>query len=365
MKKISIYTKSGERAATAYYRIYQYIRNIKGTYRYRKMLPDKMYRRVMPISSRNPVEKVVIFLYIIFRVFGQLFKDYIDRPNILILSRRFVNRVFPLPYKWILNRLKKKGTKIIWDFDDEIIASKEVTRKGFDYISALSDYIVVASPINKKMISSKYHEKVIVVPTTDGDMFNLFTDEVTANRLKRFDSEIRLVWVGTSVNLQHVEKICPYLDNFAEIMSNKYGKQVSLTIVSNRPLVVNTLKCLILRNIKWERNIAISEMLNSHIGLMPLEDNKFTKGKGGFKLIQYLSVGLPIVGSPVGINQSIISSEVGFQVIDYCSDQWGEVLEKICREQEKWLTFSMAAHVKWQREYSYTNNLKFWTELLS
>ena len=129
MKKISIYTKSGERAATTYYRIYQYIRNINGSYRYRKMLPDKMYRRVMPISSQNIFKKAYIFFYIIVRVFSQLCKDYTDRPDILIISRRFVNRILPVPYKWILNSLKNKGTKIIWDFDDQIIVSKEISKK--------------------------------------------------------------------------------------------------------------------------------------------------------------------------------------------------------------------------------------------
>lgn len=364
MKKISIYTKSGERAATTYYRIYQYIRNINGSYRYRKMLPDKMYRRVMPISSQNIFKKAYIFFYIIVRVFSQLCKDYTDRPDILIISRRFVNRILPVPYKWILNSLKNKGTKIIWDFDDQIIVSKEISKKGFNYMSALSDTIFVASPVNIDMIEQKYKDKAILLPTTDGDMYNLLTESIINERLSVLDEEIRLIWVGTSVSLKYVEAICPYLDHFATTMKSQYNKKVILTIVCNQSLNVSGLKHLCLRNILWERDVAISEMLKSHIGLMPLEKNNFNNGKGGFKLIQYLSVGLPIVGSPVGINKSIISNDVGVQVFQLNSNNWSEALENICINKDRWKFLSCSAKTKWQNEYNYNNNLKVWANEL-
>lgn len=365
MKKISVYTKSGERAATTYYRIYQYIRGINGSYRYRKMLPDEMYRRVMPISSQSLFKKGYIFLYIFVRVFIQLSKDLLNKPDILILSRRFVNRVFPFPYKWILNRLKAKGTKIIWDFDDQIIESKEMTCNGFNYMSAISDTIFVASPINVEMIKPKFKDKIILLPTTDGDMFHLLTESVINQRLITFDEEIRLIWVGTSVSLKYVEAICSYLDEFAGTMQHKYDKKVILTIVCDKSLNICDLKHLCLRNIQWERDVAINEMLNSHIGLMPLENNKFSQGKGGFKLIQYLSVGLPIIGNPVGINKSIISNDVGAQVFELDSDNWTEALEGICKTKEKWSDISQSARKKWQDEYSYDNNFLVWAKELT
>lgn len=361
--KISVYTKSGERAATTYYRIYQYLREIVGEYRYRKMIPDEMYKKIMPISSKSIVTQISVFAYIIIRVFAQLLKDTINRPDILIISRRFANRVFPIPYKWMLNSIKKRGTKIIWDFDDQIIASKEVTRRGFDYMSWLADHIIVASPVNKEMVNLNYRDKVIILPTTDGDMYSLLTDKVTENRLKSFDSEIRLIWVGTSVTLKYVKLICPILEELAKSFKNQ-NKQLILTIVCNNSLETEEHKNLIIRNIKWERDVAIREMLNSHIGLMPLEDNKITKGKGGFKLIQYLSVGLPIIGSPVGINSSIISEDVGCQIAEIHSNAWGKMINKICESQDIWLNMSMAAYEKWQRQYSFTSNLNMWKLLL-
>lgn len=365
LKKTSVYTKSGERAATTYYRIYQYTREIAGEYRYKKMLPDGMYKKVMPISSKSAFTKVSIFLYINIRVFFQLLQDTINRPDILIISRRFVNRIFPAPYKWMLNSMKRRGTKIIWDFDDEIIASKEVTQKGFDYMSCLSDHIIVASPVNREMVKPLYRNKVVVMPTTDGDMYKQLTPEVTAKRIESLKKEIRLIWVGTSATLKYVKIIFPYLDVCAKIIKEKYNKTLILTIVCNQPLTGNELKHLIVRNVLWERDVSINEIFNSHIGLMPLEDNKVTKGKGGFKLIQYLSAGLPILGSPVGINASILSKNVGCQITEIQSNQWAEAISDICKSKESWFTMSKAAYEKWQREFNYTEHLKTWEHMLT
>lgn len=318
----------------------------------------------MPISSKSVFTKAFIFLYINIRVFFQLLQDTTNRPDTLIISRRFVNRIFPIPYKWILNSMKSRGTKIIWDFDDEIIASKEVTKKGFDYMSCLADHIIVASPVNKEMVKPLYRDKVVILPTTDGDMYKQLTPEVTAKRIELLENEIRLIWVGTSVSLKYVEQICPYLDEFASIVKS-HNKILTLTIVSNQPLTYNKAKSLIIRNIPWERDIAIREMLLSHVGLMPLEDNEFTRGKGGFKLIQYLSVGLPIIGSPIGINDSILNGNVGFKIESLQSAMWGERIEQICKDAKDWAPYSSTAYKKWESEYSYTDNLRAWKNMLS
>lgn len=365
MKKISIYTKTGERAATTYYRIYQYIRRIDNEYRFRKMLPDNLYLNIMPISSKGILTKVCVQIYITVRVCLQLIKDLLDRPDILILSRRFVNRIFPKPYKWILSRLKNKGTKIIWDFDDQIIVSKEVSVSGFNFMSKIADKIVVASEANKNMVSENYHDKTIILPTTDGDMFLQLNENVYDKRKELFDKEIRLIWVGTSSSLSYIAQICTHLDRLAFDIKSQYNKSVILTIVCDKPLKKHSFQNLKLRNIKWDRHVAIKEMLESHIGLMPLENTEFTRAKGGFKLIQYLSVGLPIVGNPVGINKQILSYDVGIAIPSIESETWIDGIKTLVLNISIWKKFSKSSFSKWQTNYSYNRNLEVWQSLLS
>ena len=69
------------------------------------------------------------------------------------------------------------------------------------------------------------------------------------------------------------------------------------------------------------------DLATSHIGLAPLPDNRFTRGKCGFKILQYQAAGLPVVASPVGVNSEYVRQNVtAFLATD--NREW---IEKITR----------------------------------
>lgn len=365
--RISIYTKGGVRAATSYYRIYQYLQDFGGDYKfkYNTMISDDLYKRFMPIAYQNIFIKIYFFIYIFIRVLFQLIEDTYNRPKILIVSRRFINKFFPIIYKILLNKIKKNGTLIIWDFDDNIIASKELTRKGFDYMSCISNYIIIASKHNLNLIKSQYHNKTLYLPTTDGDMYNKMNNSIQEKRLINLKKEIRLIWVGTAGGLQFLRKIIKHLDSTSLEIKKIDNRNTILTIICDKPLKNIDTNNLIIRNIEWERDIAIEEMLRSHIGLMPLEDTVFTRGKGGFKLIQYLSVGLPVIGSPVGINSEILTNDVGMSVEDLDSENWAHAIKEVAMDLNIWNKYSNCAYKKWNEYYSFESNLLVWKSLIN
>lgn len=361
--KISVYIKSGKRAATSYYRFYQYFDKCNGKTIYRKMLSDLVYRKIMPISKKPFSIKCFVFLYIYIRVLFQLLQDcYVFHPNVLIVSRRFINRMLPSIYKLLLKNMKSQGTYIVWDFDDHIIESKEITEKDFCWMEAFADKIIVAGEENRMKVSEVYRNKVEILPSTDGDMYELCTSEIDTRRIMLFnDGYVRLIWVGTSSSLEFVKGICREL----EVLGNKLNKErraLIFTVVCDLPLEYRP-ESFVLRNLKWERNLAISEMLNSHVGIMPLADTDFTRGKGGFKLIQYLSVGLPVVGSPVGINCEIIDKSVGVLPPSLC-DGWCDGIYSIVSDLVRWSRMSASAKARWMNYYSYETNLEKWRSIL-
>ena len=78
---------------------------------------------------------------------------------------------------------------------------------------------------------------------------------------------------------------------------------------------------------RWSLEKQAVDLATSDIGLAPLPDNRFTRGKCGFKILQYAAAGLPVIASPVGVNIEYIREGInGFLAADY--SDW---IEKICQ----------------------------------
>lgn len=362
--KISLYTIAEEVAATAYYRLFQYFDNFDNNeYRITKraVLSNTLYRKWMPISQKPLYFKALAFFHMYFKRLSHLFADCIDTPDILIVSRCLIRRAMPLSYRLMLKYIVSKGSKLIWDYDDNIIDCKEISRKHFDWMSSLASRIVVAGEPNLKMLHTEHHHKALILPTTDGDMYKFFNQELTRDRLETLKTETRLIWVGTSISLPYVEAICPAIEKFAR--TTAAAKTVSLTVVCNHPLEYHP-SGFRLYNIPWSRDVAIEEMKKAHFGIMPLSDKLFNWYKGGFKLIQYLSIGLPVVGSAIGINKEIIQSSHGFKPSALDCDQWLEALNRLPSDPEKYTESSRKAFSHWTDMFSYESNRKKWSDLV-
>jgi glycosyltransferase involved in cell wall biosynthesis len=78
----------------------------------------------------------------------------------------------------------------------------------------------------------------------------------------------------------------------------------------------------------WSEDTELELLASSRVGIMPLPDEKFERGKCGFKLIQYMGIGLPTIASPIGENNYIIENGVtGFFAAS--NDQWYSKIKKI------------------------------------
>jgi glycosyltransferase involved in cell wall biosynthesis len=105
-----------------------------------------------------------------------------------------------------------------------------------------------------------------------------------------------------------------------------------LAVVSNtKPTIPQT--SLRWHFIPWSEETEISSLHSFDIGIMPLLDNEFQRGKCGMKLLQYMAVGIPTIASPVGVNRDIIlHGETGFLASG--EDEWRNALETLVRDAE-------------------------------
>lgn len=359
MKRVSVYIKGGQNSPN-YYRIYQYTNRIKDMhFIFRTMISNKMHDKYMPLSKKSMHIKVLVFVVMYFRILYYLIQDCIYKPNTVIITRRVINKIMPWPHKYMLNILSEK-VPIIWDFDDDIIEGKEVSQNTFNFYAKISDTIFCTHNGLKKLVPKQYQHKVFLLATTDGDIYELYNDKIKQHRLEIFKDTLKIVWVATSVNIPHLLNIAPVLDKYANIIKDNYGKSVELSVVCNEPLIYD-FKNILLKNIKWTRDSAIKEILESHIGIMPLMDNRYSKGKGGFKLVQYLSAGLPCIGSNVGFNKEVIDPCCGRLVKDEV--EWGKALLYLT-DLANWEQCSDNAYRKWRNKFSFIYNLNIWKDTL-
>lgn len=356
MTTISVYA-SGDRESVSYYRIWQYVdkfseKRILSRVKYAKFLVKRFY----PIGLQPFHIKVFAWLVMCIRIFYFLFIDFFYKPDFLLIQRELVKKKTPIFFRFMVGLLIKRGAKIIWDFDDDILTMKEINRSDFNYLAKVSSKIFVTHEYLKNLIPDLYREKVSILRTTDGDMYKLFEmkkDEITRNRLSALINNVDLVWVATKGNIPFLESIIPALDMAAEKIEKKDGRHVILKVICNGSITIKT-KFLCIKNIPWTREIAIEEMIKSHIGIMPLIDSKLSRGKGGFKLIQYMSVGLPCAASSVGFNCEVVDKSFGRlakQELD-----WIDAIVELS-DVNNWEKMSNAAYIKWSENFSFEKNL--------
>ena len=101
----------------------------------------------------------------------------------------------------------------------------------------------------------------------------------------------------------------------------------------------------------WSEQTEVKEIQSFDVGIMPLPDEPWERGKCGYKLIQYMACGKPAVASPVGVNRHIIADGVdGF--LATTPTQWVQILQTLCQDSDLRERIGKAARRKVEREYS-------------
>ncbi len=129
-----------------------------------------------------------------------------------------------------------------------------------------------------------------------------------------------LVWIGLPGNLQYLEPLRPVL---ARLRLRHPGLRLRV-ICSRFPAWED----VPVEAVIWSPAVEQEALLGADIGLMPLQDDPFTRGKCAFKLLQYMAAGLPCVASPVGMNTQVVSEGLtGFLAADAAA--WETHLDRL------------------------------------
>lgn len=100
----------------------------------------------------------------------------------------------------------------------------------------------------------------------------------------------------------------------------------------------------------WNEDTEVAQISSFDIGIMPLPDNPWERGKCGYKLIQYMACGLPVIASPVGVNSQIVQAGVNGLLAE-TPEEWAEAVRALVMNEEMRLGFGGAGRRLVEKTY--------------
>ena len=222
-----------------------------------------------------------------------------------VFIQREASPLGPPFFEWIVAKVWRK--RLVFDFDDAIwIPNNSLDNRLISWLKAFWKvkylcrwaYKVSAGNDYLANYARQYSDRVLVIPTVI-DTEKIFVPATTAHRGRPV-----VGWTGSHSTLKYLGLIEPVLLQLEKKVDFSF-----LVIADKKPeLSLNNFEFL-----PWNATTEITDLQRIDIGVMPLSNDPWSEGKCGFKLIQYMGLGIPAVASPVGVNKTIITQgENGF-----------------------------------------------------
>lgn len=256
----------------------------------------------------------------------------------------------PPVFEWIIGKVF--GKRIIYDFDDAIWIpnTSEENRlaaklKWHGKVAAICRWSYKISCGNEYLCAyaRQFNQKVILNPTT------IDTESVHNPDLYQVPNNgetLVIGWTGSHSTLMYLDQLVPIIQEL-----EKRYKFVFLVIADKAP----QMHCKSLRFVPWNKEREILDLMSLDIGVMPLSDDAWAKGKCGFKALQYMALGIPALVSPVGVNAQIVDDGANGYI---CHDKqdWYNKLETLILNAALRKSLGENAREKVVRDYSVRSN---------
>ena len=231
----------------------------------------------------------------------------------------------PPVIEWLMVKVFRK--KILYDFDDAIWLKNHSDSnallsftKWYTKVHLICKWVAHIQCGNAYLsnFSKQYNSNVSIVPTTI-DTDGLHNTTIDYNR-----SKLTIGWTGSHSTMHYLQFIVPIINTLKE----KYS--FDFLVISDRPPELD------IRDIqfcKWDKATEIIDLAKLDIGIMPLKNNEWSEGKCAFKGLQYMSLGIPTVMSPVGMNKTLVQHRENGFLAD-SEGEWLACLEDLLQNQE-------------------------------
>lgn len=244
----------------------------------------------------------------------RLVREPADGPVLL------VRNASPLSNGRLEEALMRSARRGVYDFDDALmvpqpgLANAVFSRARTWRRAVESADVVIAGNEYLADAASSHNSSVTVVPScVEPDAYRFRPAHGTG-------SAPVAVWLGSPSTE-------PYLALIGDALLAEHRRSgLRLRLISSGAAPLGPLSPMVDR-VAWAPGLAEETLAEADMGLMPLPDDPWTRGKCGYKLLQYAAAGLPVVGSPVGVNREVLVRLGGLAAVG--ASEWGDALRHL------------------------------------
>jgi len=310
--KVLALTRYGRAGASSRIRFLQFLPHLEQQGVFVDVAPllrDAYLTRLYAGAGRAMTEIAIDYL----RRISQLFK--VKQYDLLWIEKE----LFPDLPPWVETWLNRLGIRYVVDYDDAIFHNYDLSRNPLrrclagkiDSVMRSASVVVCGNQYLAERAQRAGSKAVEILSTVvDLDRYSV--------RPTGSSSIVTIGWIGSPATAKYLSLVAPLLKLLAEKFPLK------LCVVGANP----EMEGVEVVSRQWSELSEVGDIQSFDIGIMPLEDSPWERGKCGYKLIQYMACGIPVVGSPIGVNQEIVRhGQNGY--LASTPDEWGGALSDL------------------------------------
>lgn len=274
---------------------------------------------------------------------------YLRRIGALIQGRKFdllwiEYELFPWLPGWLESMVLSNGTPYLVDYDDAIFHRydrhpnplvRRMLGNKIDAVMCHASTAVVGNEYLRGHAIKVGAQRVEILPTSI-DLARYPSPTPARNET------FTIGWIGSPATTRYLHLVH---ETLAEFCAHNQARVV--LVGASEPGWIDVPHAIH----PWSEDTEVGEVGGFDVGIMPLEDSPWERGKCGYKLIQYMACGKPVIASPVGINTWIVEPGINGYLAETKHD-WGQALTALLADADLRQQMGAAGRVKVERDYA-------------